>query len=107
MVSTGNMHDNLAEDWHDDSVVVLSAAHVWHPYIMALDCNLACSFSACICNFIPSDLLDEAAKREGQGHHRGHKHSGRKSRMGRYYMCASNMMCFRRSCCFRVQIHYY
>lgn len=30
------------------------------------------------------DLVDEASRRESQGHHKGHKHSGRKSRMGGY-----------------------
>lgn len=32
------------------------------------------------------DIVDEAARKENQGHHKGHKHSGhsgRKSRMGR------------------------
>ncbi|XP_052222607.1 cytosolic carboxypeptidase 2-like isoform X10 [Dreissena polymorpha] len=28
------------------------------------------------------DIVEEASKKESQGHHKGHKHSGRKSRMG-------------------------
>ncbi|XP_053384365.1 uncharacterized protein LOC123536146 isoform X9 [Mercenaria mercenaria] len=32
--------------------------------------------------YLEGDIADEAARKESQGHNKGHKHSGRKSRMG-------------------------
>lgn len=50
-----------------------------------LICLLLLEFSAGFLYSMLVDIVDdEAAQKETQGHHKGHKHSGRKSRMGGY-----------------------